>query len=150
MLVVDEDVGDGALAGDLLECVLDGGAVVDLVELDLWEVVWLARRTREARLSGNTHDVRLRAHLAHQGLGRLAVLSRCQPRPVFAMSVRSLTGQYDLEKMATGLSWMICSALVFAAMMVFGEGARVPKKRDRKDMVAVLALDAAGGCASVL
>lgn len=27
----------------------------------------------------------------------------------------------------TGLSWMICSALLLAAMMVFGDGARPPK-----------------------
>ena len=34
VFAADVDVGDGALARDLLEGVLDGGAVVDLVELD--------------------------------------------------------------------------------------------------------------------
>lgn len=34
MLLADVDVGDGALARDLEEGVLDEGAVVDLVKLD--------------------------------------------------------------------------------------------------------------------
>jgi hypothetical protein len=34
VLVIDEDVWDGALSADLLESILDLGSIIDLVELD--------------------------------------------------------------------------------------------------------------------
>lgn len=49
VLVVDEYVRDRALAGDLLERILDGGAVVDLVELDLREGQTVKRTSFEER-----------------------------------------------------------------------------------------------------
>jgi len=52
VLVVNEDVRDGALVGDVFESVLNCAAIVDLIQLN---------------------DVRLDAHLAQQGLGRLAI-----------------------------------------------------------------------------
>merc|ERR1712137_1442566 len=52
VLLADEDVGHGALLSDVLESVLDGGTVVNLVELE---------------------DVGLCAHLAEEALSGLAV-----------------------------------------------------------------------------
>lgn len=137
MLLADEDVGDGALVGYLLEGILDSGAIVYGPSVRIAPCIVQISSARSHTDLVELDDVRLRAELAKQALGRLAVRAvgfgkdSCN-RNLFSDHNHVWHNSDQKECVPTALLSIMSCALVFAAMMVFGLDERALEKKLRR------------------